>query len=399
VRRSGSLASLREGNRKRVVDALRERGLASRADLARMTGLSRSTISTLVTDLMESGLAVERDGQGDGTTHAGRPPVMVSLDTSAGLALGIDFGHRHLRVAVSDLSHTVLAETWREMDIDHSAREGLDAAADFVEQVLREAGGDRDRVIGVVMGLPAPIDRETGTVQDSSILPGWVGVDAAAEASARLGLPVEVENDANLGALAELVAGAGKGRSEIVYLKVATGIGGGLISGGRIQHGVRGTAGEIGHTRLLDGGPVCRCGNRGCLETVASGRAITALLSQSRAEEISTRRLLALAEAGDAAARRLIGDAGHALGIATANLCNILNPECVIVGGDLSAAGDVLLDPMREAVRRNGIPSAVADFEVLAGVLGERAEMLGALALVMHESERFQAPALMSEAA
>ena len=277
-RRSGSLASLREGNRRRVVDALRERGLASRADLARMTGLSRSTISTLVTDLLESGLAVEREDQSDGAvTHAGRPPVMVSLDASAGLAVGIDFGHRHLRVAVSDLAHDVLAEKWRELDVDHSAQEGLDVAADFVDQVMREAGGDLDRVIGVVMGLPAPIDRETGAVQDSSILPGWVGVDAAAQ--------------------------------------------------------------------------------------------------------------------------RLIGDAGRALGIAVANLCNILNPECVIVGGDVSAAGDVLLDPMREAVRRNGIPSAVTDFEILAGTLGERAEMLGALALVMHESERFQAPALMSEAA
>ena len=399
-RRSGSLASLREGNRRRVVDALRERGHASRADLARMTGLSRSTISTLVTDLLESGLAIEREDLDDGAAaHAGRPPVMVSLDSSAGLAVGIDFGHRHLRVAVSDLSHTVLAETWREMDVDHSATDGLDAAAEFVEQVLEEAGGRRDRVIGVVMGLPAPIDRTTGAVQDSSILPGWVGVDAAVEASARLGLHVEVENDANLGALAELVQGAGKGRSEIVYLKVATGIGGGLISGGRLQRGVGGTAGEIGHTRLLDGGPVCRCGNRGCLETVASGRAITALLSESRRQPVSTRRLLELSAAGDPAAQRLIGDAGRALGVAVANLCNILNPECVIVGGDLSAAGDVLLEPLREAVRRNGIPSAVEHLDVVPGILGERAEMLGALALVMHESERFQAPALMSEAA
>jgi predicted NBD/HSP70 family sugar kinase len=268
-----------------------------------------------------------------------------------------------------------------------------------VDEVLAEARADRDRVIGVVMGLPAPIDRATGTVQDSSILPGWVGLDAAAEASERLGLPVAVENDANLGALAELVWGAGKGRSEVVYLKVATGIGGGLISNGRLHQGVRGTAGEIGHTRVVDGGPVCRCGNRGCLETVASGRAITALLRESRMEEVSTRRVLELAAEGDTAARRLLADAGHALGVAAANLCNVLNPECVIVGGDLSAAGDVLLEPMRDAVRRNALPSAVADFQILAGVLGERAEMLGALALVMQEPERFRAPALMSEVA
>jgi predicted NBD/HSP70 family sugar kinase len=396
VSTSGSLASLREGNRKRIINALRERGVASRAELARITGLSRSTVSTIVGDLLGAGLAIERDSK-DGMpqeAHAGRPPVMVSLDSSAGLVLGVDFGHQHLRVAVSDLSHTVLAETWRELDVDHSAVHGLEAAAEFVEQVLADAGVDRARVIGVGMGLPAPIDRTTGAVQSSSILPGWVGVDAAAEASRRLGMPVEVENDANLGALAELVWGAGQGKSEVAYIKVASGIGAGLISGGRLHHGVGGTAGEIGHTLVGDGGTVCRCGNRGCLETVASARAIADLLSTSRREEVSTRRMLELSAAGDQAAQRLIGDAGRAIGVAVANLCNVLNPECVIVGGDLSSAGEVLLEPLRQAVRRNALPSAVGDLQIAAGVLGERAELLGALALVMHESDRFAAPEL-----
>jgi len=393
------LASLREDNRRRVIDALREHGVASRAQLSRITALSRSTISTIVGDLLEAGLAGERDGQPAGEVHAGRPPVMISLNPSAGLALGIDFGHRHLRVAVADLSHTVLAERWCEMDVDHSADQGLARAADFVDQVLAEAGVERDRVIGVGMGLPAPIDRATGSVQASSILPGWVGVDAAAEARRRLGMPVQVENDANLGALAELVWGAAKGRSEVAYIKVSTGIGAGLISGGRLQHGVGGTAGEIGHTLVAEGGPVCRCGNRGCLETLASSRAIADLLSASRREEVSTRRLLELCTDGDDAAQRLIGDAGRAIGIAVANLCNILNPECVIVGGDLSAVNELLLGPLREEARRNAIPSAVGNLEIVPGVLGERAEVLGALALVMRESDRFSGAELMSEAA
>ena len=397
-RRSGSLASLREGNRRLVIEALRERGVASRAELARATDLSRSTISTIVGELIEAGLAAERNGQPEGESHAGRPGVMVALDPAAGLALAIDFGHRHLRVAVSDLSHTVLAERWRELDVDQSASEGLSEAANFVDEVLDEAGVERGRVIGAVMGIPAPIKRLTGTVQDSSILPGWVGIDAAAEATARLSLPVVVENDANLGALAELTWGAAKGRSEVAYLKVASGVGGGLISGGRLSHGVGGTAGEIGHTVIAENGPVCRCGNHGCLETLASTRAVTNLLSQSRREQISTRRMLELAESGDAATRRLIGDAGRALGVAVANLCNIVNPECVVIGGDMALAGDVLLDPVREVVRRNAIPSAAADTEIVAGVLGERAEMLGALALVMHESERFAAPGLKEAA-
>jgi predicted NBD/HSP70 family sugar kinase len=397
-RRSGSLASLREGNRKRVIAALRRSGVASRAELARSTGLSRSTISTIVGDLIDAGLAAERDGQPVGEAHAGRPPVMISLDPAAGLALGIDFGHRHLRVALSDLSHTVLAESWCELDVDHSAEEGLAAAADFVDQVLAEAKAERPRVIGVGMGLPAPIDRATGSVQSSSILPGWVGVDAAAEASSRLGLPVEVENDANLGALAELVWGAGRGKSELAYIKVSTGIGAGLVSGGRLQHGVGGTAGEIGHTVLSDGGPVCRCGNRGCLETLASSRAIAELLSVSRGERIGSRRMLELCSAGDPAAVRLVGDAGRAIGVAVANLCNIINPECVIVGGDLGAVGDALIDPLREVVRRHAIPSAMGDLDIVAGVLGERAEMLGALALVLHESDRFSETELLKAA-
>ena len=283
MRRKGSLASLREANRKLVIDALRERGVASRAEVARITGLSRSTVSTIVTDLLDSGLAGERDGQPNGGTHAGRPPVMVSLNGSAGLAVGIDFGHRHLRVAVSDLSHTVLAETWRELDVDHSADQGLDAAVEFVDEVLAEASADRARVIGVGMGLPAPIDRATGAVQGSSILPGWVGVDAAAEASARLGLPVEVDNDANLGGARRARLGRrprASRRSRTSRSRPA--IGAGLISGGRLQHGVGGTAGEIGHMLIAESGPVCRCGNRGCLETLASTRAIATLLSASR---------------------------------------------------------------------------------------------------------------------
>ena len=150
---------------------------------------------------------------------------------------------------------------------------------------------------------------------------------------------------------------------------------------------------------IVEGGPVCRCGNRGCLETLASSRAIAALLSGSRAEEISSRRLLELFASGDAATERLIGDAGRAIGVAVANLCNLLNPECVIVGGDLSVAGEVLLGPLRDSVRRNAIPSAGEQLEVVGGVLGERAELLGALALVMHESDRFATPERLSEAA
>jgi predicted NBD/HSP70 family sugar kinase len=391
---AGSLRSLRELNSRRVIDALRERGQASRAEIARATGLSRSTVSSIVADLMVAGLIrEEEDGtgvaQGD---QGGRPPVLLSLNPAAGLALGVDFGHTHLRVAVSDMAHEVLAESWRELDVDHSAGEGLDAAAELVGEVLRDAGVDRDRVLGVGMGLPGPINQVNGTVGSPAILPGWVGVDAAAEMSRRLELPVQVENDANLGALAEFVWGSGQGHSELIYIKLSSGVGAGLLLGGRIYQGVGGTAGEIGHTVVQEGGAICRCGSRGCLETVASARAIAAMLSESRGEAISTKRLLDLAAEADSPAARLIEEGGREIGTAVANLCNLINPDLVIVGGDLSIAGALLTEPILESIRRFAIRSAADQVTVIPGVLGERAELLGAVALVLHGSDRFFSP-------
>jgi predicted NBD/HSP70 family sugar kinase len=382
---SGSLRSLRELNRGRVIDALRERGTASRAEIARITGLSRSTVSSIVSDLIADGLLSEQEATGVAHGEAGgRPPVLLTLNPSAGLAIGVDFGHTHLRVAVSDLSHRVLAEAGRDLDTDHSAEQGLDAAAELVGKVLDEAGVGRQRVLGVGMGLPGPINRISGTVGSSSILPGWVGVNAAAEMERRLGLPVHVENDANLGALAEFVWGAGRDHSDVIYIKLSSGVGAGLLFAGRLHQGAGGTAGEIGHTPAQSGTAICRCGSRGCLETVASARAIAEQLGTSRGEPVSTEELLALIQEGDPAAARLIGEAGREIGVALAGLVNLVNPDCVIVGGDLSAAGDVITQPVLESIRRYAITSAAEQVTVVPGVLGERAELLGALALVLH---------------
>jgi predicted NBD/HSP70 family sugar kinase len=293
----------------------------------------------------------------------------------------------------------VLAESGRELDVDHSAPEGLDAAAEAVEGVLAEAGVGKERVLGVGMGLPGPIRRSTGAVGSSAILPGWVGIDAAAEMSKRLSLPVEVENDANLGALGEFVWGSGRDHSELVYIKLSSGVGAGLLFGGRLYRGAGGTAGEIGHTPSRHGDAICRCGVRGCLETVASARSIANLLSASRGEEVSSKRLLELAGEGDRAANRLIAEAGSEIGHAVANLCNLINPDRVIIGGELSAAGETVTEPIAEAIRRDAIPSAAEEVTVVPGVLGERAELLGALALVLRASDRFISPTGPSEVA
>ncbi len=337
----GSLERLREHNRLRVVDALRRRGTASRTELARQTGLSRTTVATLVADLQARGLVVE---QRVGDTHneqvgRGRPPTLLRLDPSVGAAIGVDFGHTHLRVAVADLSSTVLAERRIELDIDHSAAAALGAAVELIDLVLASANLSRADVVGVGVGLSGPIEL-SGKVGRTVILPGWVGLNAARELSTRLGLHVTVENDANLGALAEVSSGAGEGLDDVIYVMVSSGIGAGLILGGRLHRGATGFAGELGHVFVQQDGAVCRCGNRGCLETVASVDSLLALLRPTHGAGLTATGLLELIAAADIAAIRVVRDAGRSIGRVLAGLANCLDPEAIIVGGDLSPAGD-----------------------------------------------------------
>jgi predicted NBD/HSP70 family sugar kinase len=376
----GSQASLREANERRVLEALRLSGNLTQAEIARRTRLSPATVSNIVGQLREAGTVDVSP-----TSAGGRRAVSVAISRKAGLVVGLDFGHSHLRVALGDLSHQVLAEEQIDIDVDHRAEEGMAAAARLVDGLLLRADADRSNVIGVGMGLPGPIDSTSGAVGSSAILPGWVGVPAAAAMGERLNLPVRVANDANLGALAEFTWGAGRGASDLAYIKAATGVGGALVIGGRLHQGRSGTAGEIGHTNLDETGPVCRCGNRGCLETFVGAPTLLNLLRTSHGPDITMRGLLTRAACGDAGCQRVIADAGRAIGMAVANLCNLVNPDIVVVGGELASAGDVLLDPLREVVGRFAIPAAVP--EIVGGVLGERAEVLGALALVLRETD------------
>jgi predicted NBD/HSP70 family sugar kinase len=386
-RSEGSLASLRRLNRRRVINALRQHGKISRAEIARRTGLSRSTVSSLVSELQSDGLVVEREEPGAAHgEHGGRPPILLSFDASAGAAVGIDFGHSHVRVAVADLSSTILAERAEPLDTDHAAQEGLDVAIELIDEALAEAGVDRSRVIGAGLGLPGPIDQADGVIGSSAILPGWVGVAAAEEMRGRLDVPVVVDNDANLGALAEFTHGAGRGATDLVYLKVSSGIGAGLILGGRLYRGWAGMAGELGHVLVDPEGAVCRCGNRGCLETAASTGALLEMLRRSHGE-LTVQEMLALARDGDLGCRRVIADAGRVVGSAAALVFNVLNPQRLVVGGDLAAAGDLLLDGVRSSVRLGALPAAADAARVVAGVLGDRAQVLGALALAVGEAD------------
>ena len=232
----GTAPSLRQSNRLRVIQALQILGVTSRADVARHTRLSRSTVSTIVAALQAEGIVVDRDPDGRSSGAGGRPPAPIALYPAAGLAIGVDFGKRHLAVALADLSHELLAEEWRDMPDDYDADTGIERAAEMVELVLTTAGADRDRVLGVGMGLPGPV-HPSGVVGSSAILPGWAGTRAAERMGDRLGMDVWLRNDANLGALAEATWGAGRGASGIVYLKLATGIGAGIVIDGRLFGG------------------------------------------------------------------------------------------------------------------------------------------------------------------
>lgn len=376
----GSQTSLHRANLERVVRAVRMAGSLTQAEIARTTGLSAATVSNIVRELKDGGTVEVTP-----TSAGGRRARSVSLSGDAGIVIGVDFGHTHLRVAVGNLAHQVLAEESEPLDVDASSAEGFGRAEVLVKRLIEATGISPDKVVGVGLGVPGPIDVESGTLGSTAILPGWTGINPSEELSARLGVPVYVDNDANLGALGELVWGAGRGVKDLAYIKVASGVGAGLVIEGQIYRGPGGTAGEIGHITLDESGPVCRCGNRGCLETFAAARYVLPLLQPSHGTELTMERVVQLAREGDPGCRRVVADVGRHIGSGVANLCNLLNPSRVVLGGDLAEAGELVLAPIRESVSRYAIPSAARQLSVAPGALGGRAEVLGALALVLSE--------------
>ncbi|MFE1091272.1 ROK family transcriptional regulator [Streptomyces sp. NEAU-PBA10] len=376
----GSQSSLHRANLERVVRAVRLSGSLTQAEIARTTGLSAATVSNIVRELKESGTVEVTP-----TSAGGRRARSVSLSGDAGIVIGVDFGHTHLRVAVGNLAHQILAEEAEPLDVDASAEQGFDRAELLVGRLLDATGVDRAKVAGVGLGVPGPIDVASGMLGSTSILPGWSGTQPALALGERIGVPVAVDNDANLGALGELVWGSGRGVRDLAYIKVAGGVGAGLVIDGQIYRGPGGTAGEIGHITLDESGPVCRCGNRGCLETFTAARYVLPLLEPTHGTGLTMEKVVAVAKEGDPGCRRVVADVGRYIGSGVASLCNLLNPSRVVLGGDLAEAGELVLGPIRTSVGRYAIPSAARQLELVPGSLGGRAEVLGALALALRE--------------
>ena len=310
---SGSLRSLRELNRLRVLEAVRERGTVSRADIARHTGLSRSTVSSLVGELQRDG--ARRRARRPARSAPGRAPAGAAHARPAAPARssGSHFDHGTLRVAVADLAHTILAEATRDLDVDHDAEEGLEAAGAARRRGARRArASPRDRVLGAGVGIAGPVDAARGTRRRLDDPARLGGVDVAAELERRLGLPVHVDNDANLGALAESRLGAGRGASDA------------RLPDALLGHRRRARSSAAGCTAApaarparsatcssTSTGPICRCGNRGCLETFAGAGALArAAAPLATATTLSIEDMVALAADGDLGCQRVLADAG-----------------------------------------------------------------------------------------
>ena len=346
-------------------------------------------MAALTADLISAGIVKETSPADDGlgARRTGRPAQLVSIHPSAAYALGVDIGHRQTRVMLCDASGAPLWDKAVPQDVDHMPEQALEAACKMIQEALEEALASavpgRQRVLGIGIGIASPVDTRSGTLSSGSIMAEWHDIQPALELARRTGLPAQLINDANAGALAEHLYGAARNCTNVVYVRLSAGIGAGILSGGQLLVGAYGLAGELGHLEVAPGGRICRCGNRGCLETVASPVAIAQLLSDSWGYTVTTDALFRLLESGNDGARRAVSDAGDAVGWCVGTMVTLLDPELIVVGGELAAAGELLFDPMRRSIHRYRMPSRHQDVRVVPGRLGDSAAVRGAAGIVL----------------
>jgi predicted NBD/HSP70 family sugar kinase len=376
----GSLTSLRQYNRRQVLKALRSRGTSSRAEIAKLTGLSTTTISSLVADLLSETVIVELPDRANSAGGSGRPARMLAFNPAAGGAVGVHMAHDHVRVGLTDLAGEVIARETIGLDVDHEPAQTLDFVAHTTLELIARASLDRSAIVGLGVAVSAPVSVSTRAIDADRILPDWRGTDIATELGTRTGIRVEVGNDANLGAIAEHRLGVARHSDDFVYVMLSDGVGAGLVLGGRLYQGAIGGAGELGHVTVVSDGFICRCGNRGCLETVAGAPAIVAAMGQVRGAGTTLPAVIESAARGDHGARRVLADAGRAVGRALLPVCTVLDPSLVVIGGECAASA-ALLDAAREELARGMTPLRSSAIPVLGGALGDEAEMLGALTL------------------
>ncbi|MVA76301.1 ROK family protein [Auraticoccus sp. F435] len=364
-----------------MLDVLRDGRPRTRAELVVQTGLSRSTVAARVEALVGAGLV---RAAGEATSSGGRPPARVEFNPTAGLVLAVDLGATHGTVAVTDLSGTVLAASTLELAVADGPARVLPLVLEEGRRLLAGRGRAPADVVGIGIGVPGPVEHSTGRPITPPIMPGWDRVDIPAEVRGRLELdvPVLVDNDVNLLALAEHRT-VWPDVADLLFVKVSTGIGAGIVAGGVLQRGASGSAGDLGHLRVpwVPDAPRPPEDVRD-LEAVAGGPAIAARLREQGLDARTSADVVALVRAGDQRALDAVRQAGRDVGAVLAGVVNLLNPSVIVLGGSISRAGEHLVAGVREVVYGQSIPLATHTLRVVPSRSGETAGVLGAALMV-----------------
>ncbi len=359
---------------------IRDGDAVTRADLARATGLARSTVAQRVDALLAHSLVYETGGA---SSTGGRPPSILAFNDGGGVILAADLGATHSRVGVTDLTGEPLTE--RAADIEISL--GPEAVLEWLQgpfgEMLEETGRAASDVRGIGIGVPGPVAFSEGRPFNPPIMPGWDGFSIPDWFASRYDAPVLVDNDVNIMALGEHWTGW-RDTENLLFIKVGTGIGCGIVAGGRIHRGAEGAAGDIGHIRIAGHDDVvCRCGNIGCLEAVAGGGALAARLTEEGLEAANAREVVRLVRDGNPVATRAVRESGRLLGEVLASCVNFFNPRVIVIGGDIGRAHEQLLAGIREVTFRRSLPLATGALRIVPSKLGDRAGVIGAAVLVI----------------
>src|SRR3954447_23932732 len=359
---------------------IRDGEAVTRADLVRRTGLARSTVAQRLEVLLAHELVYEAGGS---ASTGGRPPTLLGFNQGAGLLLVADLGAPHSRLVASDLAGVPLAEVTYDMDIAQGPETVLPWVHERFLDLLKDVGrGPRD-VRGLGVGVPAPVAFSPGERVAPPIMPGWDGYSIPRWFAAHYDAPVLVDNDVNIMALGEHWT-HWRNVEHLLFVKVGTGIGCGIVADRQVHRGAQGAAGDIGHIRIAGHDDViCRCGNAGCLEAVAGGRALAEQLAEAGLDARSSRDVVALVRSGEPLAIQLVRDAGRYLGEVLAGAVNFFNPGAIVIGGDISDTHQHLLAGVREVAIRRSLPMATRDLRMVPSQLGDRAGVVGAAIMVI----------------
>ncbi|GAA4837444.1 ROK family transcriptional regulator [Kitasatospora terrestris] len=363
-----------------ILAILRDGPARTRTELVQLTGLARSTVSQRLDALLDQQWIAPG---GEAISSGGRPAVAFSFNAGARIVLAADLGATHARLAVTDLSTRVLAEYGQDLPITDGPERVLDWLVETFQRLLDESGHSLADVCGVGIGLPGPVEHSTGRPVNPPIMPGWDGFDVPGRLGPRLGAPVLVDNDVNIMAVGEHWA-ASPDVADMLFVKVGTGIGCGLITDHRLHRGAQGAAGDIGHIQVPAATDLlCRCGNTGCLEALAGGSALAAQLRAQGLDAHDSRAVVHLVRGGNAAAVKTVRQAGRNIGEVLASLVNFFNPSVIVIGGDISDAGEHLLAGVREAIYTRSLPLATQHLAIRTRELGDRAGVIGASVMVI----------------